>query len=309
MNRELLKVMRSLLFEKKQRIGNWPRSLSLCQSTINQLPSLRLRGIAPVTAFMALPQCDPISVFFSISGNTTRRVVYGKTAYAARTHGRIAPYIGKHAYAGAANITQKKWSCTAAYESKSGDDPVDFKIGDFVLSGHVTRRENKLILHCNELYRVVATLHDWIMTSKNWWTIWHHYLASDPTKMLSRKRFGRHWRFERLRRIFVWGIFSPKLFGLPSQYWHPLGGRYWCNGLDWTTRKIARSQQASLRRMYRTYCGSGWLTTLKLLTCALSYNTKFLRREKWWVWYGWGKDWGSFKLGNSVFRNLSVISL
>lgn len=174
MNSELLKVMRSLLSEKKQRIGT---KFIVALSIDNQPTTLSPTG-RNCTGYCiyGFASVRPYQRFFSISGNTTRRVVYGKIAYAARTHGRIAPYIGKHSYAGAANITQKKWSCTAAYESKSGDDPVDFKIGDFVLSGHVTRRENKLILHCNELYRVVATLHDWIMTSKKWW----NHLASLP---------------------------------------------------------------------------------------------------------------------------------
>lgn len=36
-----------------------------------------------------------------------------------------------------------------------------FEIGDFVLSGHVTRRENKLILHWKGPRRVVPTLNDW----------------------------------------------------------------------------------------------------------------------------------------------------
>lgn len=64
MNRQSLKVMRSLLSEKQQRTVNWASLLPLCKSTLNQIPSSRLGGIAPVTYFTALPQKNPISVLY-----------------------------------------------------------------------------------------------------------------------------------------------------------------------------------------------------------------------------------------------------
>nr|CCA15461.1 transketolase putative [Albugo laibachii Nc14] len=68
LNRQLLKAMQSLLNGKRQPIGQWPRFLALCQSSINHLPSSLLGGVAPLTSFTALPPRDPISVFYQPAG-------------------------------------------------------------------------------------------------------------------------------------------------------------------------------------------------------------------------------------------------
>nr|CCA23734.1 AlNc14C205G8784 [Albugo laibachii Nc14] len=47
------------------------------------------------------------------------------------------------------------------HNRKHGVSPVNFEIGDFVLSGNVIRRTNKRILHWKGPYRVVATLNVW----------------------------------------------------------------------------------------------------------------------------------------------------
>lgn len=61
MNRQLLGLMRSILFERKQRTA-WPNSLSLSKSTVSQRPSSRLGAIASMTAFTEFPRQDPVSV-------------------------------------------------------------------------------------------------------------------------------------------------------------------------------------------------------------------------------------------------------
>lgn len=64
MNRQVLKVMRSLLRERKQRIEYGPQLLYLCQSMLNQLRSSILGGIAPVIFFNGLPRQDSIIVLY-----------------------------------------------------------------------------------------------------------------------------------------------------------------------------------------------------------------------------------------------------
>nr|CCA17015.1 PREDICTED: similar to OSJNBa0011F23.1 putative [Albugo laibachii Nc14] len=64
LNRQLLKTMRSLLSERKLKFKNWPVLLPFYQSAVNQVPSSRLGGIAPVTGFAALPAGDPISLLY-----------------------------------------------------------------------------------------------------------------------------------------------------------------------------------------------------------------------------------------------------
>jgi transposase InsO family protein len=61
----LLRYLRSLLSEKRWRITRWPELISITQSALNQLPSPRLGGVAPLTAFTMLKAGDPISVYYA----------------------------------------------------------------------------------------------------------------------------------------------------------------------------------------------------------------------------------------------------
>nr|CCA27099.1 transposon protein putative [Albugo laibachii Nc14] len=56
---------------------------------------------------------------------------------------------------------KKNEAARQRHEQKHGVHAVNFEIGDFVLSGNVTRRGNKLILHGKGPYRVVATINGW----------------------------------------------------------------------------------------------------------------------------------------------------
>lgn len=58
------------LSEKRRPIGQWQQILSLCQSSINHLRSIRLDGIAPLTAVTALPPQDPNSIIYQPDGLT-----------------------------------------------------------------------------------------------------------------------------------------------------------------------------------------------------------------------------------------------
>ena len=64
MNRHLLKAIRSILSNRKLTIDNCPRLLSLCQSSLNRLPSSCLGGVTPITAFAASPATYQISVIY-----------------------------------------------------------------------------------------------------------------------------------------------------------------------------------------------------------------------------------------------------
>ncbi|GMF50263.1 unnamed protein product [Phytophthora fragariaefolia] len=59
-NRVLLKCLRAMLSELKLHLSNWSTVLPLVSSALSQTPSDRLGGVAPVTAFTALPASPPV---------------------------------------------------------------------------------------------------------------------------------------------------------------------------------------------------------------------------------------------------------
>jgi transposase InsO family protein len=59
-NRLLLRCMRALLSELRLHMTDWPKILPMVQAALNQMPADRLDGVAPVTAFTALPASSPV---------------------------------------------------------------------------------------------------------------------------------------------------------------------------------------------------------------------------------------------------------
>ena len=163
LKRQLLKALRSLLSVKRQLIGHCPPYLSLCQSSINHLPSSRIGGVAPLTAFTALPPRDLISVtnqpseLLGLSSFTEHDINEQAKAHIQNLQQTIDA-LDKQV---SETAKKKNEAARQRHEQKHGVHAVNFEIGDFVLSGNVTRRGNKLILHGKGPYRVVATINGW----------------------------------------------------------------------------------------------------------------------------------------------------
>ncbi|KAE9122647.1 hypothetical protein PF007_g7378 [Phytophthora fragariae] len=65
-NRFLLKCMRAVLSERQMSPSKWESVLGIMvQAALNQQPSDKLSGRAPVTAFMGLPATTPLAAIFS----------------------------------------------------------------------------------------------------------------------------------------------------------------------------------------------------------------------------------------------------
>lgn len=197
-NRKLLKVMRSLLSEQKQRIINGPSLLPLCQSTLNQLPSRRLGWIAPVTAFAALPQQDPVSVLYqpSVLQGISAFTEHELSAVQCRNMSELQGTLdGMHKQSSEA-FRKKNVSARRRNAQKHGVSLVNFRIGDFVLSVSVKRRDKKPMSHWTSPYRVVAL---------NGWTYDVHELVkpfSTITSHVTRLKLfeKKTWASHRTRR-------------------------------------------------------------------------------------------------------------
>jgi hypothetical protein len=61
-NREIMKVLRSLVSEFKISWNEWASLLPLLQSALNKYKSASLAGQAPITVFTALPAYNPLAV-------------------------------------------------------------------------------------------------------------------------------------------------------------------------------------------------------------------------------------------------------
>ena len=63
MNRLLVRLLRGLCSELKLKPTEWDSLLPIFMSALNHMPADRLKGVAPVKAFLALPATPPLSAF------------------------------------------------------------------------------------------------------------------------------------------------------------------------------------------------------------------------------------------------------
>ena len=120
-------------------------------------------GIAPITAFKAFVQRDPISAVYEPAG-VHRIALFNERELSTwqHKHMEVLQLTLDSMHKRVSEFSRKKNEAAwRRHELKKGVTPVNFQVGDFVLSGHVTRRENKLILHWKGPYRVVSTLNGW----------------------------------------------------------------------------------------------------------------------------------------------------
>jgi hypothetical protein len=60
-NREIMCVFRALLGEFRMQLVDWPDLVKLVQFVLNNSPSPRLNGLAPITAFTGLSSTSPLT--------------------------------------------------------------------------------------------------------------------------------------------------------------------------------------------------------------------------------------------------------
>ncbi|POM58941.1 DNA/RNA polymerase [Phytophthora palmivora] len=146
MNRLLLKRLRAMLSELKLHISDWSTVLPLVQSALNQIPSDRLGGVAPVTAFTALPASPPIH---SILHPQTTEVFDVQAEYTEqRDHiAAVQASVEDMHQMLSHQAEQRRAQARDRRAVKRGVDMANYEIGDFVLVAQVTGRANKLAVH------------------------------------------------------------------------------------------------------------------------------------------------------------------
>ena len=159
-NRVVLGMLRAMLSELKKPVTAWPELLPLVQSAINMTPSDRMDGVAPVTAFTALPATTQLDVvgdpwaweLKSLVELQAIRDKHVKSVHEAldTMHRKVADAVEKRRH--------------AARERRAGKRGVQlplFAEGDFVLVGQVLSHANKLALRWKGPQRVVKSVNDY----------------------------------------------------------------------------------------------------------------------------------------------------
>lgn len=160
-NRLLLRCLRAMLSELKLHPSEWPSVVPLVQSALNQMPADRLGGIAPVTAFTALPATPPIATILRPASTEVMNVdtVYQKQ----REHLLKVQASLQDMHRQVTDEAEKRRSqARKRREAKNGVTMVNFEIGDFVLVAQVTGRVNKLAVHWRGPRRIVRALTDYV---------------------------------------------------------------------------------------------------------------------------------------------------
>lgn len=160
-NREVLKCVKALLSEKKLRPTDWARILPVVQAALNSMPSDRLGGTTPLTAFTALP------------GETQlRSILHPRDPFAA-TIEWVDDDVQRHLAAVQVALEgmhremtdaseKKKRAARERHAKRQGVTLPKFSDGDFVLVATATGRTgNKLALLWKGSKRIVRTLSDY----------------------------------------------------------------------------------------------------------------------------------------------------
>jgi len=161
-NRMLLRVLKSMLSESKLSMAEWSKILFQVQMALNFNPSTRLDGVAPVTAFMALPARTPLKTFY-----LSKYVGCLPEVTEVEWSDEVQAHV--HDLERSLELMHKRLSMAAAQELVTKRDrqaaaarPPNFEIGDFVLVGRTLTRANKLALEWKGPCRVVGVRSHWL---------------------------------------------------------------------------------------------------------------------------------------------------
>jgi len=160
-NRMLLRVLKSMLSEKKLKTNQWPIVLPMVQAALDLQPSSRLNGVAPITAFAALPAKTPVNMYYAETMDSDLPTLT-PTEYSAAVTKHIQDLENSldHLHKKLTTVSTARNTKSRAVSNKF---PIpNFEVGDFVLVGRVLARPNKLALEWTGPCRIVGVRSHWL---------------------------------------------------------------------------------------------------------------------------------------------------
>ncbi|KAH9089265.1 hypothetical protein Ae201684P_001468 [Aphanomyces euteiches] len=132
---------------------------------LNHMPSDRLNGVAPVTAFTGLPATTPLSAFVNPITKEVTDIDWldeARLKHMAELHEAMNQLHRDLASTSA----KKRRQARERQAKKKAVQLQKFSVGDFVLVGHVTRHANKLTLHWRGPSKIVRVVTDYVMETQ-----------------------------------------------------------------------------------------------------------------------------------------------
>ena len=160
-NRMLLRVLKSMLSERKLKTNQWPTMLPMVQAALDLHPSSRLNGVAPVTAFAALTAKTPVQMYYATQAGADLPAVTPVEYTAAVQDQLVQLQVSVHQLHEKLTAVSAERTAVSRSSSKSPPFP-NFDVGDFVLVGRVLARPNKLALEWLGPCRIVQARSHWL---------------------------------------------------------------------------------------------------------------------------------------------------
>jgi hypothetical protein len=159
----LLRVLKSLLSEKQLPSSEWDAVLPIVQASLNLQPASRLKGVAPVTAFLALPAATSLKSFYShtFDGDLPLLTPVALTE-AIQDHVQALQQSLTDVHRELSDFADAKAARERARANKQVKNRQNFEVGDYVLVGRALARPNKLALQWKGPCRIVEARSEWI---------------------------------------------------------------------------------------------------------------------------------------------------
>ncbi|GMF46735.1 unnamed protein product [Phytophthora fragariaefolia] len=160
-NREVLKSVKALLSERKLHTTYWQRVLPVVQAALNSMPSDRLGGATPLTAFTALPGESQLRSILHPQDPHEASVTWVAAEITNHLQTVRAALDGMHAEMTSASEKRRR-AARDRHAKKRGVTLPKFSDGDFVLAATATGRSgNKLALVWRGPKRIFGVVNDY----------------------------------------------------------------------------------------------------------------------------------------------------
>ena len=133
-NREIKEKATALLLDWKLPAKSWPEVVAIVNFILNNTPSKRLGGYAPIEVFMGHERSSPLDVIFMPEANEIRRIPWDEADLKKRVEDLQDVLAELHHKAG--SVAERK------KHPRPGEVEVDFGVGDYVLTSTQSAEKN-----------------------------------------------------------------------------------------------------------------------------------------------------------------------
>ena len=151
-NREIREMLSALISETKIQHDNWPQLLPVINYAINTTPSTSLAGLSPFSIFTGQQPTSPLQAIFSRDTATINTIA--PTSHALKAHTtRLQQALHDLHQRVTAQPRRKQ-------QPRTNATPIDFDIGDYVLTTQPRTTRDKTVPIWNGPVLVIGTIND-----------------------------------------------------------------------------------------------------------------------------------------------------